>query len=85
PSLALAVQGAQAPATKAQTIIEGRDRWLFPGWERLTEDDTGGCLQALDLVRKAADKLSAADIRTVIVIAPLKARAYADKLPDGMT
>lgn len=85
PSLALAVQGAQAPATKAQTIIEGRDRWLFPGWESLTEDDTGGCLQALDLVRKAADKLSAADIRTVIVIAPLKARAYADKLPDGTT
>lgn len=84
PSLALAVPGTQAPATTAQTIIEGRDRWLFPGWESLTEDDTAGCLQALNLIHKAADRLSASDIRMVIVIAPLKARAYADKLPDGM-
>ena len=85
PTLSLAVPGTQAPATKVQTIIEGRDRWLFPGWESLTDDDTGACLQVLDLIRKAADKLSASDIRTVIVIAPLKARAYADKLPDGTT
>lgn len=85
PTSTLAVQATPAPVGKVQTIIEGRDRWLFPGWESLTEDDTAGCQRALDLIRRAADKFSASDIRTVIVIAPLKARAYADKLPEGMT
>ncbi|WP_439893729.1 alginate O-acetyltransferase AlgX-related protein (plasmid) [Ralstonia sp. 25C] len=85
PTSTWAAQGATAPAGKAQTIIEGRDRWLFPGWESLAEDDTVGCQRVLDLIHRAADKLSASDIRTVVVIAPLKARAYADKLPDGMT
>ncbi len=85
PTSTWAAQAAAAPAGKAQAIIEGRDRWLFPGWESLTDDDTAGCQRTLDLIGQAADKFSASDIRTVIVITPLKARAYADRLPDGMT
>lgn len=76
-SLAPRVAGA------AQGVIEGRDRWLFPAWESFTADDTSACMATVDLIGKAAGKLRERGIRCAIVVAPLKARAAADKLPDG--
>ncbi|MBU6490188.1 MAG: twin-arginine translocation pathway signal [Burkholderiales bacterium] len=70
-------------ARAAQGVIEGRDRWLFPAWESWTADDTSACLTVVDLIGKAVGKLSAHGVRCTVVVAPLKARAAADKLPDG--
>lgn len=66
-----------------QAVIEGRDRWLFPGWESFVEDETPACLRVVDLIGKVADKMAARGIHCSIVIAPLKARASADKLLEG--
>jgi alginate O-acetyltransferase complex protein AlgJ len=71
-------------AAPAPTVIEGRNRWLFPGWESLSVDDTTSCLKVLDLIRLVTGKLAAQRIRSVIVIAPLKARSSAAMLPDGV-
>lgn len=91
--LPLLVRGAHAAPTSApmpagaptSTVIEGRDRWLFPGWESLSADDTAACLKVLDLIRAATEKMMTRGIRSVIVIAPLKARSCAAMLPEGIT
>jgi alginate O-acetyltransferase complex protein AlgJ len=80
--LSLLPRGAYA--APASTVIEGRDRWLFPGWESLTIDDTPACLKVLDLIHATTGRLTARGIRSVIVIAPLKARSCEAKLPDGI-
>lgn len=72
-------------AHAAQGVIEGRDRWLFPAWESYEADDTSACLKAVDLIGAAVAGLAAHDVRCSLVIAPLKARAAADKLPQGAT
>jgi alginate O-acetyltransferase complex protein AlgJ len=80
PTLAWLPRNAQAAST---SVIEGRNRWLYPGWESLTDDATAGCLKALDLIHQATQKMEARGIRCVIAIAPLKARSAAANLPDG--
>ncbi|MBP0594377.1 twin-arginine translocation pathway signal [Paraburkholderia sp. LEh10] len=81
-SIALAPRRAQAAASTS--VIEGRDLWLYPGWESFSDDATPACLKALDLIRRATGKLDARGIRSVIVIAPLKARACPEHLPEGV-
>jgi len=82
-SLSLAPRRALAAASTS--VIEGRNLWLYPGWESVTDDQTPACLKALDLIRQTTDKLNARGIRSVIVIAPLKARSCPENLPDGTT
>lgn len=72
-------------AQAAPGVIEGRDRWLFPAWESYEADDTEACLKAVDLIAAAVGKLAARDVRCALVVAPLKARAAPDKLPEGAT
>lgn len=80
---ALSLLPRRAFAAASTSVIEGRNLWLYPGWESLTDDATPACLKAVDLIRQATDKLSARGIRSVIVIAPLKARSCPENLPDG--
>ncbi|WP_083237492.1 MULTISPECIES: alginate O-acetyltransferase AlgX-related protein [Burkholderia] len=72
-----------ARAASQGGVIEGRDRWLFPAWESYVADDTAACASVADLIGKAAAQLAARQIHCTIVIAPLKARACADKLAAG--
>lgn len=74
---------ARAVAAQSGSVIEGRNRWLYPGWESVTDDATPACLKAIDLIHQATQTLAARGIRSVIVIAPLKARVCAENLPDG--
>jgi alginate O-acetyltransferase complex protein AlgJ len=80
---ALACLPRNARAASATSVIEGRNRWLYPGWESLTDDATPACLKALDLIHQATQKMEARGIRCVIAIAPLKARSGAANLPEG--
>jgi alginate O-acetyltransferase complex protein AlgJ len=83
--LALLACGAHAAPTATPTVIEGRNRWLFPGWENLSADDTAACLKVLDLIRAGTEKLTAHGMRSVIVIAPLKARSCSAMLPEHVS
>ncbi|OAJ53295.1 hypothetical protein A6V36_23865 [Paraburkholderia ginsengiterrae] len=73
----------RALAAASSSVIEGRDLWLYPGWESLTDDATANCLKAVDLIHQTTDKLAAHGIRSVIAIAPLKARSCPEYLPGG--
>lgn len=83
PTLAWLPRNARAASTTS--VIEGRNRWLYPGWESLTVDAMPNCLKALDLIHLATQKLEARGIRCLVMIAPLKARSAAANLPDGTT
>lgn len=72
-------------ACAAQGVIEGADRWLFPAWESVEADDTAACLNVVGLIGTAVGKLAAHGVHCTIVVAPLKARACADKLPAGVS
>ncbi|WP_144142855.1 alginate O-acetyltransferase AlgX-related protein [Paraburkholderia sp. BCC1884] len=79
----LSLAPRRASAAASTSVIEGRNLWLYPGWESITDDATPACLKAVDLIKQTADKLAARGIHSVIVIAPLKARCCAENLPDG--
>jgi alginate O-acetyltransferase complex protein AlgJ len=81
PALLWLPRSAHAAATTS--VIEGRNRWLYPGWESLTDDRTPECIKTLDLIAQATQKLEARGIHCVIMIAPLKARSCAANLPEG--
>ena len=80
---ALSLLPRRAFAAASTSVIEGRNLWLYPGWESLTDDATPTCLKAVDLMHQATDKLAARGIHSVIAIAPLKARSCPENLPDG--
>jgi alginate O-acetyltransferase complex protein AlgJ len=79
--LAMLPRGARA--AMGGSVIEGRDGWLYPGWESLADDATDACLKNIDLINHVAQKLAARKTGCLIVIAPLKARSCAAHLPDG--
>ncbi|CAE6835189.1 alginate O-acetyltransferase AlgX-related protein [Paraburkholderia haematera] len=81
---ALSLLPRRAFAAASTSVIEGRNLWLYPGWESLTDDATPACLKAVDLIHQATDKLAARGIHSVMVIAPLKARLCPENLPDGI-
>ncbi|MFM0247332.1 alginate O-acetyltransferase AlgX-related protein [Paraburkholderia sediminicola] len=76
--------GLMAPALQAAPLVlEGKDGWLFPGWESLTDPDAGGLAAVIAQLRDTQTLLAAHDIGLVVIVAPMKARYYADRLPDG--
>jgi alginate O-acetyltransferase complex protein AlgJ len=77
----LALSARPARAALATSVIEGRERWLFPGWESTRNDALSDCLRVLDLIQAASAKLAARQIRCVVVVAPLKAAVCAQQLP----
>ncbi|WP_345813651.1 twin-arginine translocation pathway signal [Paraburkholderia sp. PREW-6R] len=81
---AVSMMPRRALAAASSSVIEGRNLWLYPGWESLTDDATADCLKAIDLIHQTTDKLAARGIRSVIVVAPLKGRACAENLPAGV-
>ncbi len=86
-SLAAALAGASllAPAARAQenVIIMGKNGWLFPGWESLTDADKPGIEGVIGLIKDARDRLNARNIKLITMVVPLKASFYQDRLPDG--
>src|SRR5271154_5815249 len=76
--------GLAAPALRAESLVlEGKDGWLFPGWESLTDPDTAGLAAVISQLRATQTLLAARNIGFVVIVAPMKARYAADHLPDG--
>ncbi len=75
-----------APAhAAASLIIDGHDDWLFPAWESLTDPGTAGIADTVRTIAATNRTLHAAGIDLLVLVVPLKARLYPDKLPDGTT
>jgi len=77
---------AAAPArAAAPLILDGKGDWLFPGWESLTDAGTSGIAGTIQTIASTARLLHAGGTALLVLVVPLKARLYPDKLPDGVT
>ena len=75
--LSLAGTGAQA----ASAVITGKDGWLFPAWESLSKVDNAGNARTVALLKDAQQQLARENIALVVLVVPMKAPFYAQRLP----
>lgn len=62
-------------------MIEGRDGWLFPVWENLTDVQKPLIDTNLRMVAEVRDRLAEQHTMLVVVVVPMKAAFYSDRLP----
>jgi alginate O-acetyltransferase complex protein AlgJ len=73
-----------APAGAADAVWVGRDRWLFPAWESLTDPGDAAIGATLDLIRSADAMFASRGVGLLVAVVPFKARYYESELPAGM-
>jgi alginate O-acetyltransferase complex protein AlgJ len=73
---ATAVQAASA-------VITGQDGWLFPAWESLSKVDNAGITRNIGLIKDVRRQLEQQHIDLVVLVVPMKAPFYAQRLPAG--
>lgn len=72
-------------AWSSSLVIEGKDGWLFPKWESLTEVHWQQIDKSIELIAKAKELLAAKNIKLVVFVVPMKASVYSDFLPSDET
>ncbi len=83
---ALSATSALVSTARAQeAVFEGRDKWLFPGWEKIDVVDKAKVDNVIDLIDFTNKELAKRNIGLVVVVVPAKALIHQDKLPEGKT
>lgn len=83
---ALSATSALVSTARAQeAVFEGRDKWLFPGWEKIDAVDKAKVDNVIDLIDFTNKELAKRNIGLVVVVVPAKALIHQDKLPEGKT
>jgi alginate O-acetyltransferase complex protein AlgJ len=77
--LLLSLSGTAAQAASA--VITGKDGWLFPAWESLSKVDNAGTARSIALVKDVQQQLQRKQIALVVLVVPMKAPFYAQRLP----
>ncbi|WP_343315329.1 twin-arginine translocation pathway signal [Brucella sp. BE17] len=75
---------ATLPITAAhaqESVFEGRDKWLFPGWEKVDGVDKAAVDGVLDLISFTNKVLAEKKTSLVVTVVPAKAIVHQDKLP----
>ena len=72
------------PAVAQEAVFEGKDKWLFAGWEKIDNIDNIAVDNSLDLIAFASAELARHDIALISMIVPSKAIIHQDKLPEGL-
>jgi len=80
----LAAPGIARAQTAASLAVVGKDGWLFPVWDRLTEEEGTQVRPAVQVISRAIGVLKAARIEVAVILIPSKARTYRQFLPDNM-
>lgn len=75
--LSLSATAVQA----ASAVISGKDGWLFPAWESLSKVDNAGTARSIALVKDVQQQLQRKQIALVVLVVPMKAPFYAQRLP----
>jgi alginate O-acetyltransferase complex protein AlgJ len=65
----------------ASAVITGNGGWLFPAWESLNKVDTTGTTRNIELIKALQQRLERAHIGLVVLVVPMKAPFYAQRLP----
>ncbi len=71
-------QGQPAPVD----IVEGRDGWLYPGWDYLVDERPAETASAIEQIVKMAEAARARGSRVIVLLIPNKARVHHDRLPE---
>lgn len=66
------------------TVIEGKNGWLFAGWESLDTYKKAAVHQNLALIAEIHQEMKRHHIDLVMLVVPNKAVLYQEYLPDGM-
>ena len=64
-------------------VLEGKENWLFAGWESLTEARPSAEKSSIQLIADVGRDLARRKIKLIVVLVPLKPRYYPALLPDG--
>jgi len=72
-------------ASGRDAVLEGRQNWLFAGWENLKEANPSAERSSIGLISDLSRLLAQRQIKLIVVIVPLKPRYYETLLPDGVT
>ncbi|WP_334515757.1 alginate O-acetyltransferase AlgX-related protein [Bradyrhizobium sp. AZCC 1693] len=82
---ATAVLFATATASFARdAVLEGKQNWLFAGWESLTTAKPAADKSSIGLIAGASRLFAKKNIKLIVLIVPLKPRYYEPLLPDGV-
>jgi len=63
-------------------VIEGKEGWLYPGWESLTNANSSGIGRCVTLIGEVGKLLAARNIGLIVLIVPMKASFYPKYLPE---
>jgi alginate O-acetyltransferase complex protein AlgJ len=66
------------------SVIEGKEGWLFPAWESLSRIDLAAQERAIELIRDVNERLARRHIGLLVLVAPMKATMYPQRLPADM-
>lgn len=80
-AVAAAILLCCAPAQAAAPVIEGKDGWLFAGWERSDKIDQPMLAANIKLLQEAQAALAARDVKLLLLVVPSKAPLYPQRLP----
>src|SRR5215216_50635 len=65
-------------------VLEGKQNWLFAGWESLTTAKPAAEKSSIGLIAGASRQFAKKNIKLIVLIVPLKPRYYEPQLPDGV-
>jgi alginate O-acetyltransferase complex protein AlgJ len=76
--------GRDAKAAVSGLAVVGKDGWLFPVWDRVSEADPGQVRQTAQVIGQAIGILKSAGLDTAIMLIPSKGRTYRQFLPNDL-
>jgi alginate O-acetyltransferase complex protein AlgJ len=82
-STVLLVSAWIAVAAARDAVLEGKQNWLFAGWESLTTTKPETEKSSIQLISDVDKALAARHIRLIVMIIPIKPRYYPALLPEG--
>ncbi|MFL1462206.1 hypothetical protein ACI6QG_08395 [Roseococcus sp. DSY-14] len=83
--LALPFLGGAAAAQNQSLVVVGKDRWLFPAWDRVNQAPDGARIRGVtEVLNQAVALLKQANVETAIGLIPSKGRVYRQHLPDSL-
>jgi alginate O-acetyltransferase complex protein AlgJ len=78
-----AISANQAFARDA--VLEGKNNWLFAGWESLNSTKPADEKSSIDLISEVGRILAERNTKLIVLVIPIKPRYYEALLPDGVT
>ena len=81
---ALAMPGLARAQASASLAVVGKDGWLFPIWDKVTDDEATQVRSTVQTIARAIGILKAARIDVANILVPSKARTYRQFLPDNI-